>query len=144
VKQDKLKAASESDQPASNQYWRASEQITRALFQRATMHKSVEKGGRGFEKTLSRITGAREKFAEEIGKAGDAARGFGKDSQVGLADLTVKAKIGRSEQPEGRAGSVADFPFDRSGAATRETGATALAAARSPRRGCNRTRLEGL
>ncbi len=91
--QEKLKAASDADQARVQSALRASEQITRAFIQESDNAQVESKRvAEGFEKTLSRITGAREHFADEIGKAGEQARQFQKDSQGRVFDVATRAE----------------------------------------------------
>jgi len=144
--QDKVEGRSESDQAASNQYCVPVEaNHARVYFRERQCTNPVERVAEGFEKTLSRITGAREKFAEEIGKRGRRGQRFRKrQPRSGSRSYGQGRRSDVSEQPEGRAGSVADFRLtDRAQQLGNRRNSNCRGRA-VRRRGCNRTRLEGL
>jgi hypothetical protein len=89
--QEKIKAASEADQARVRSTLQASEQITKAYINEAdSAFVNSKRVAEGFDRTLQRITGARDKFANEIQKASEQARDSAKDSQGRVLDLTTK------------------------------------------------------
>jgi TP901 family phage tail tape measure protein len=88
---DKLKAAEESDTARVQSALRANEQITKGfLDSENAISVTSKRMAEGFERSLQQITGAREKFADEIGKAEQQARDSAKDSHGRAFDLTAK------------------------------------------------------